>query len=92
MQQRISRKSGETPIESNLYTKQGFLMFSEIPVFVARHIREKSAYNMCEPMEKTMDRFSDDCVGNWCVFGFAAAGVHVSGGCPVHLRRRLSTL
>ena len=45
LRQRISRKSGETPIESNLYTKQGFLMFSEIPVFVARHIREKSAYN-----------------------------------------------
>ena len=47
---------------------------------------------MCEPMEKTMDRFSDDCVGNRCVFGIAAAGVHVSGGCPAHLRRRLSTL
>ena len=23
-----------------------------------------------------------------CVFGIAAAGVHVSGGCPAHLRRR----
>lgn len=45
LRQQISRKSGETLIESNLYTKQGFLMFSEIPVFVARHIREKSAYN-----------------------------------------------
>lgn len=29
-----SRKFGVTPIESNPYTKQGFLMFSEIPVFL----------------------------------------------------------
>lgn len=47
---------------------------------------------MCEPMEKTMDRFPDDRIGNRDVSGFAAAGMHVFGGCPAHLRRCLFAL
>ena len=47
---------------------------------------------MCEPMEKTMDRFSNDCVGNRCVSGIAAAGMYVSCGRSAYLRRRLPAL